>query len=167
MIGSKGDLRSHGSWVQGCTGGFPERSKGSDCKSDGIAFAGSNPAPPIKSNTLKKTGGRHVLPQKNAYTTASKSFDTGEQSKRDQLSISFVGHVQSNVRFYLCGCSSMVEPQPSKLKTRVRFPSPALILVLNVANFTTSRLGLRWCVERIWRIENRKASGQGGRPYRQ
>ena len=24
-----------------------------------------------------------------------------------------------------CGCSSMVEPQPSKLKTRVRFPSPA------------------------------------------
>ena len=23
------------------------------------------------------------------------------------------------------GCSSMVEPQPSKLKTRVRFPSPA------------------------------------------
>lgn len=28
-------------------GGFPERSKGSDCKSDGNAFAGSNPAPPI------------------------------------------------------------------------------------------------------------------------
>ena len=28
------------------SGGFPERSKGSDCKSDGIAFAGSNPAPP-------------------------------------------------------------------------------------------------------------------------
>ena len=24
------------------------------------------------------------------------------------------------------GCSSMVEPQPSKLKTRVRFPSPAV-----------------------------------------
>ena len=24
------------------------------------------------------------------------------------------------------GCSSMVEPQPSKLKMRVRFPSPAL-----------------------------------------
>ena len=30
------------------TGGFPERSKGSDCKSDGIAFAGSNPAPPTQ-----------------------------------------------------------------------------------------------------------------------
>ena len=25
----------------------------------------------------------------------------------------------------LSGCSSMVEPKPSKLKTRVRFPSPA------------------------------------------
>jgi len=27
-------------------GEFPERSKGSDCKSDGTAFAGSNPALP-------------------------------------------------------------------------------------------------------------------------
>ena len=27
-----------------------------------------------------------------------------------------------------CGCSSMVEHQPSKLDTWVRFPSPALIL---------------------------------------
>ena len=27
------------------SGGVPERSKGSDCKSDGLAFAGSNPAP--------------------------------------------------------------------------------------------------------------------------
>ena len=26
-------------------GGFPERSKGPDCKSGGLAFAGSNPAP--------------------------------------------------------------------------------------------------------------------------
>ncbi len=29
-------------------GGVPERSKGSDCKSDGSAFAGSNPAPAIE-----------------------------------------------------------------------------------------------------------------------
>ena len=45
-----------GCWSLGCgdvfgylplaLGGFPERSKGSDCKSDGNAFAGSNPAPP-------------------------------------------------------------------------------------------------------------------------
>ena len=31
------------------SGGVPERSKGSDCKSDGSAFAGSNPAPAIAS----------------------------------------------------------------------------------------------------------------------
>lgn len=31
-------------------GGFPERSKGSDCKSDGSAFTGSNPVPPIKKD---------------------------------------------------------------------------------------------------------------------
>ena len=127
MIGSKGDLRSHGSWVQGCTGGFPERSKGSDCKSDGIAFAGSNPAPPIKLNGLiKKTGSSQVSLPEGVYTTASKSLDNGEQSKREQWSLSFVDHVSLIARFYLCGCSSMVEPQPSKLKTRVRFPSPAL-----------------------------------------
>ena len=29
--------------------------------------------------------------------------------------------------FLRCGCSSMVEQQPSKLNTRVRFPSPAPI----------------------------------------
>ena len=29
-------------------GGVPERSKGSDCKSDGIAFEGSNPSPSTK-----------------------------------------------------------------------------------------------------------------------
>ena len=29
-------------------GGIPERSKGSDCKSDGHAFTGSNPVPPTK-----------------------------------------------------------------------------------------------------------------------
>ena len=29
-------------------GGFPERSKGSDCKSDGYAFTGSNPVPPTE-----------------------------------------------------------------------------------------------------------------------
>ena len=29
-------------------GGVPERSKGSDCKSDGTAFGGSNPPPSTK-----------------------------------------------------------------------------------------------------------------------
>ncbi len=32
-----------------------------------------------------------------------------------------------------CGCSSMVEPQPSKLKTRVRSPSPACYIRISIA----------------------------------
>ena len=46
--------------LSGCTrlvgrksfGGVPERSKGSDCKSDGYAFEGSNPSPA----TIKEIG---------------------------------------------------------------------------------------------------------------
>ena len=64
-------------------GGVPERPKGSDCKSDGSAFGGSNPPPSTRMNS---EGGR-----------------TGRMR----------------------GCSSMVEPQPSKLMMWVRFPSPA------------------------------------------
>ena len=33
-------------------GGIPERSKGSDCKSDGYAFEGSNPSPATIISTL-------------------------------------------------------------------------------------------------------------------
>ena len=61
------------------SGGVPERPKGSDCKSDGSAFGGSNPPP-------------------------STIFPLGK-----------------------CGCSSVVELQPSKLIMWVRFPSPAPI----------------------------------------
>ena len=35
----------------------------------------------------------------------------------------------------VCGCSSMVEHQPSKLDTWVRFPSPALILQMQYCVF--------------------------------
>jgi len=34
-------------------GGVPERSKGSDCKSDGSAFEGSNPSPSTISHEAK------------------------------------------------------------------------------------------------------------------
>ena len=68
-------------------GGVPEWSKGSDCKSDGSAFGGSNPPP--STIYIRGVGGP----------------DGVEVSKR--------------------GCSSMVEPQPSKLMMWVRFPSPA------------------------------------------
>ena len=67
-------------------GRIPKRSTGPDCKSGGIAFAGSNPAPPT----------------------------TRSCSSRAKVS-----------RLVTCGCSSTVEPQPSKLVVRVRFPPPA------------------------------------------
>ncbi len=38
-----------------------------------------------------------------------------------------VGNQQNREMSCYCGCSSMVEQQPSKLNTRVRFPSPALL----------------------------------------
>ena len=34
-------------------GGVPERSKGSDCKSDGSAFEGSNPSPSTSRQIIK------------------------------------------------------------------------------------------------------------------
>ena len=71
-------------------GGVPERSKGSDCKSDGYAFEGSNPSP----------------------TTIF-----GERSSEDWP--------PKRVARAVRGYGSMVEPQPSKLKMRVRFPLPA------------------------------------------
>ena len=37
-------------------GGVPERSKGSDCKSDGTAFEGSNPSPSTKLGGCKDAG---------------------------------------------------------------------------------------------------------------
>ena len=36
------------------------------------------------------------------------------------------------VSYLSCGCSSMVEHQPSKLDTWVRFPSPALFVSKNI-----------------------------------
>ena len=42
-------------------------------------------------------------------------------------SIPELGIIQQ-IKYFLCGCSSMVEHQPSKLDTWVRFPSPAFLL---------------------------------------
>ncbi len=87
--------------TQACSlcGGVPERPKGSDCKSDGSAFGGSNPPP-------------------------STRYD-------DSWTGRIRGPVGPNLRPRVrvqCGCSSMVEPQPSKLMTWVRFPSPAPLM---------------------------------------
>ena len=41
--------------------------------------------------------------------------------------------------FITCGCSSMVEHQPSKLDTWVRFPSPAFLLSMRILRYSIDR----------------------------
>jgi hypothetical protein len=84
-------------------GGVPERSKGADCKSAGHAFEGSNPSPSTKG----------------VEATNLEARPAGLGCDRRP-----VDRCRSD-RFGRRGCSSMVEQKPSKLTTRVRFPSPA------------------------------------------
>src|SRR5678815_3319715 len=84
-------------------GGVPERSKGADCKSAGSAFEGSNPSP---STREQATGDRE------------QADGAGPCQRRELLPA-------PDLCYLTRGCSSMVEQKPSKLTTRVRFPSPA------------------------------------------
>ena len=45
----------------------------------------------------------------------------------------------------LCGCSSMVEHQPSKLDTWVRFPSPAFHLQIIMESIIYNRFFMKIC----------------------
>ena len=49
------------------------------------------------------------------------------------------------ISYFICGCSSMVEHQPSKLDTWVRFPSPALLFLLFSAGVLCSRRFRLFC----------------------
>ena len=156
------------------SGEIPERPKGSDCKSDGTAFDGSNPSLPTSSRApcpLHPARPRFALarflrPLLNRPTPRRVPI-VAAPSPRNATSVGLVDHraklrepstrarddraVRSRPRFDrtpprlhrgLCsmpstlggrssmpstlgGRSSMVERQPSKLHTRVRFPSPA------------------------------------------
>src|SRR4029078_7806358 len=86
-------------------GGVPERSKGADCKSAGSAFEGSNPSPSTSGDREQRTGNRGA-------------GDSGGGAIR-------AGFLLPDRCCLTGGCSSMVEQKPSKLTTRVRFPSPA------------------------------------------
>ncbi len=92
---------------RGFVGGVPERSKGADCKSVGSAFEGSNPSP--STNRDRRN-------QKTGSSCLAVASDAGRGCARLR---------HSDLRLLTRGCSSMVEQKPSKLTTRVRFPSPA------------------------------------------
>ena len=134
------------------SGEVPERPKGSDCKSDGSAFAGSNPAlptnparpptppghqplrhlpsgalqilrstPALGSRGAGRTSYRCSLrPPPNTHPRPTPRHRRPKASEEDPVSPS-----RPAVEPRSCGRSSMVERQPSKLHTWVRFPSPA------------------------------------------
>ena len=83
--------------------------KGADCKSAGFAFVGSSPTSP----TIRGAG---------CQGSGVKSAGGGVQVS--VVEMVFLTPDTWNLASE-CGCSSMVEQQPSKLNTRVRFPSPA------------------------------------------
>src|SRR3954468_849986 len=92
--------------IAGSAGGVPERLKGADCKSVGLAPTLVRIQPPP--------------PSTRAASNAARRFEGGH--------FGFLG--ESEFEAVLLGsgtggCSSMVEQKPSKLMTRVRFPSPA------------------------------------------
>jgi hypothetical protein len=87
-------------------GGVPERPKGSDCKSDGVAFVGSNPTPSTRQFRFRS--GCVFGTQRCAKNSAGDRYRF--ENEREEMR---------------GGYGSMVEPQPSKLMVRVRFPLPA------------------------------------------
>jgi hypothetical protein len=92
-------------------GGVPERPMGPDCKSGGSAFAGSNPAAPTEEEL--------IVDRRVAAAEIRENRST---------------------RIASCGCSSMVELQPSKLVVRVRFPSPACSVECGVTSVECEEL---------------------------
>ena len=129
-------------------GGLPKRSNGTDCKSVGYAFAGSNPAPPTNVFSIVEHRIGFVLLGSLGGSGVRFSFRLeGDVIGRDwgkcPLNLVFLpschwgfrpscyinGSVsdgrQELLLVMISGCSSMAELQPSKLVVRVRFPSPA------------------------------------------
>ncbi len=69
------------------TGEFPERSKGSDCKSDGIAFAGSNPALPThpRPTPSNPTAVRRARRPFGSHDWSQADGESGQASRREKL----------------------------------------------------------------------------------
>ena len=81
------------------SGGVSRAAKGADCKSAGLRLRRFESYLPHHSEDSERTTEDRIRHRPPPSVVCSLSFE--------------------------CGCSSMVEQQPSKLMTRVRFPSPA------------------------------------------
>ena len=102
-------------------GGVPEWLKGTDCKSVGYAYVGSNPTP---STSLRRVQGHGRAGQPGTKWAGTKRAGPKRQGCHGEVRRTKTGGEEQESRTSR-GCSSMVEQQPSKLMTRVRFPSPA------------------------------------------
>src|SRR5262249_8834973 len=85
-------------------GGVSRAAKGAACKSAGLRLRRLRSYLPHQPSRLRR-----------------RSWQAGLLLRR----IAALAEAGSHVRLRVRGCSSMVEQQPSKLMTRVRFPSPA------------------------------------------
>ena len=92
---------------------MPEWLKGADCKSAGYAYVGSNPTPST-TDDMKMWRAACAGSEGRAPEKAAPRKPERRKIERPRKGIRNSG-----------GCSSMVEQKPSKLTTRVRFPSPA------------------------------------------
>src|SRR5690606_31099740 len=108
-------------------GGVPEWLKGTDCKSVGSAYVGSNPTP----STILRCA---------ACACQDRALQDGEllQSQSRLKGSAETAHGR--------GYSSMVEQQPSKLNMRVRFPLPAPALPPNVRKSAKRLSDADFCV---------------------
>ena len=152
-------MRLHRSPARSPVGEIPERPKGTDCKSVGSAFPGSNPGlatisdattgcPPCPLRWPVALCGGSVPAYRFLRASCSLVRITCQwlscwlghcgatfanpRPALDPTPHLYIGPIykveRSTVWRTRCtrsGCSSMVERQPSKLHTRVRFPSPA------------------------------------------
>jgi hypothetical protein len=97
-------------------GGVSRAAKGADCKSAGNAFVGSSPTSPT---SLRPRAGRR--PSRRSPVGVKPGWGPRARARQVRGARSAKGRRSVGPG----GCSSMVEQQPSKLMTRVRFPSPA------------------------------------------
>ena len=116
-------------------GRIPEWPKGTDCKSAATCFGGSNPPPPRlserKDSRNGKSGSRSAN-KKLIFNRRAQIAQLVEQRTENPRVAGSIPALGMEISYFICGCSSMVEHQPSKLDTWVRFPSPALLFSAGV-----------------------------------
>src|SRR5262245_36196658 len=100
-------------------GECPEGQRGRTVNPLAYAFVGSSPTSPTSLRAFGASAGEPRAKARPPKPLDRRSPSSGAGGRRGQaFDLSY------GVSF-ACGCSSMVEQQPSKLMTRVRFPSPA------------------------------------------